>query len=166
MFIVKRMFALARSRPHLGLALASFVGGALGIFTLAYLSHLAGNPLLMAPFGATCVLLFAAPESPFAQPRAVIGGQVVASVIALAVVTSFGTPWWATPVAVGSAIGAMQLTRTLHPPAGATPIVILLTAPGWRFLLTPVLFGSATLVLVAFGFHTLARRRSYPQRWF
>jgi CBS-domain-containing membrane protein len=154
-----------RAQPPLRPALASFIGAGIGIFVLGYLSHVAGNPLLMAPFGATCVLLFAAPESPFAQPRAVIGGQVIASIVALGVLTLLGTGWWATPLAVGGAIAAMQLTRTLHPPAGATPIVILLSAPGWRFLLTPVLAGSATLVLVAYGFHTLARRRSYPQRW-
>lgn len=147
-------------------ALVSFAGAAIGIFTLAYLSDVAGNPLLMAPFGATCVLLFAAPESPFAQPRAVIGGQIVAAVFALTMLTLVGNTWWATPVAVGGAIAAMQITRTLHPPAGATPIVILLATPGWRFLLAPVLAGSATLVLVAYTFHNLARRRRYPQRWF
>jgi CBS-domain-containing membrane protein len=167
MHIVKRLTSTTgRLRPRFSVALASFIGGACGIFILGGLSNLAGDPLLMAPFGATCVLLFAAPESAFAQPRAVIGGQVIATIIALGVLSIFGTPWWAMPLAVGAAMGAMQLTHTVHPPAGATPIVILLSAPGWRFLVTPVVAGSATLVLVAFGFHNLARRRSYPQRWF
>lgn len=144
----------------------SLVGGALGIALLVWLGRATGNPFLIAPFGATCVLLFAAPDSPLAQPRAVVGGHCIATAIALAVLTTVGGGWDVAPLAVGLAIGAMVLTRTVHPPAGADPVLILLLPPsGWSFLVAPILVGSLALVLLALVFNNLARGRRYPRFW-
>jgi CBS-domain-containing membrane protein len=152
-------------RPPLAEVVYSFLGGFFGILVLGGLSLLSHNPCLMAPFGATCVLLFAVPDSPLAQPRAVIGGHLVASLLTLTLLHVLGGDLWVTCLAVAVAIGAMQLTHTVHPPAGATPLVIMLTAPDWWFLLTPVLTGSLALVLLALVFNNLAHRRHYPLFW-
>ncbi|WP_262691928.1 HPP family protein [Kordiimonas aestuarii] len=134
-------------------ALAAGLGGLLAIFAVGGLSVLADAPLLMAPFGASCVLLFSVPSSPLSQPINVIGGHVVATVISLVLTTFLPAEWWALAIGVGLAITVMGLLRITHPPAGADPIVIMLAAPSFDFLFTPVLLGSLILVIVAKAVH-------------
>lgn len=157
--------APARSVP-LDHVLWSFVGGTLGILLLAWLTRVTGNPFLLAPFGATCVLLFAVPDSPLAQPRAVVGGHALAAAVGLALLAIAGGAWWAPPLGVGLAIGLMALTRTTHPPAGADPLLILLVPPPTAAsLAAPIVVGSLLLVLLALVFNNLARGRRYPTCW-
>lgn len=153
-------------RPPLDEVVYSLVGGGLGILLLGVLSKVSGNPLLIAPFGATCVLLFAVPESPLAQPRAVLGGHLLATLIGLACLAAFGSDWTSIASAVGLSIGVMQLTRTVHPPAGATPIVVVMSGAPWHFLVSPVLVGCGLLVVLALVFNNLAKTRHYPRFWF
>ena len=134
-------------------ALAAGLGGLLAIFAVGGLSVLAEAPLLMAPFGASCVLLFSAPSSPLSQPINVIGGHVVATIISLVLAAFLPAEWWALAIGVGLAITVMGLLRITHPPAGADPIVIMLAAPSFDFLFTPVLLGSLILVVVAKTVH-------------
>ena len=68
-------------------------------------------------------------------------------------------------IAVGTAIACMQLTGTVHPPAGSNPVIVMLTAPGWNFLLTPTLIGALLLVLVAVFFNNFPKDRTYPKYW-
>ena len=143
----------------------AFIGGCLGVLMLAWLTRITGNPFLIAPFGATCVLLFAVPESPLAQPRAVIGGHVLASLIATALLLVAGEAWWAPPLGVGLAIGAMALTQTTHPPAGADPLLILLLPGTSTSLLLPIIAGSVSLVVLALIVNNLPRGRRYPSFW-
>jgi CBS-domain-containing membrane protein len=67
-------------------------------------------------------------------------------------------------LAVGLAIAVMQWTKTVHPPAGADPLVVMLSGAGWPFLLSPVLLGSLFVVTVAWAYHRLSRT-PYPRRW-
>ncbi len=120
--------------------------------------------LMIAPFGATCVLVFALPESPLAQPRNVIGGHLICAAIGLLCLHTFGVAPWSLGLAVGAAIVGMQLTRTIHPPAGANPLLIMLMPVGWSFLVTPILAGTVLIVLAASIYHRLFRRR-YPATW-
>ena len=152
-------------QPPLAESIYALLGGVLAMLLLAWLSRLAGNSLIIAPFGATTVLLFAAPESPLAQPRSVIGGHILATVVGLSVHAAFGPSLWAMGIAVGLAIGLMSITRTVHPPAGADPILIFLAPPAWSFVLTPVATGAVALVLLALVFNNLSRRRRYPRFW-
>jgi CBS-domain-containing membrane protein len=69
-------------------------------------------------------------------------------------------------LAVGSAIAAMMLTKTTHPPAGADPIVVILAGSGWSFLVTPVLLGSVLIVVIAIIINNLHRHRKYPTFWY
>ncbi len=138
------------------------VGGALGIGIVGLLSELSGAPLLIAPFGATAVLLFSVPSSALAQPMNVIGGHVVVSLLAIALRSVLPPEWWAIGLAVGLALLVMAMLRITHPPAGANPIIIFLTDPGIEFLFVPILAGSVLLVAVAYVVHHLPPRAVYP----
>ncbi len=143
----------------------SGIGGILGIGMIGYLTHISNIIIIMAPFGATCVLAFAIPESPLAQPRNIIGGHLISTFIGLVCLYLLGNSWWSVAIAVGLSISLMLLTRTTHPPAGADPIVVILTTQGWAFLLTPVLVGSILLVVIAVLFNNLIKDRQYPKYW-
>jgi len=145
-------------------AAVSGLGGFLTIFLLAELTADFHTLLLIAPFGASSVLVFALPQSPLAQPRNVIGGHLVSTMVGLLVFGLLGAHPVSFGLAVGFAIAAMELTGTLHPPAGADPIVVILAKASWPFLLSPVLLGAATIVLLAFVYHRGLSRRKYPSK--
>ncbi len=91
-----------------------------------------------------------------------IGGHVLASVLALALRMVLPPEWWAIALSVGVAITAMSALRLTHPPAGADPVVIFLTDPGWSFLVTPILSACLILVGIAMLIHILPPRTIYP----
>lgn len=143
----------------------SSIGGSLGIAVIAFLSYNSEASFLMPPFGATCVIAFVIPESAFAQPQSIIGGHLLSSTIGMICYYFFQSHWWSFALAVGSSIAIMQLTRTLHPPAAADPVLLLMQggAP-WSFLITPVLLGSITLVLLATVYNNFIAQRPYPKK--
>ncbi|MEH2414640.1 HPP family protein [Nostoc sp.] len=143
----------------------SWIGSFLAITATSYLAAKTNSPLLMAPFGATSVLIFGVPDSPLAQPRNVIGGNLLAAIVSLIILHFIGSSPLAMGMAVSSAIGIMQLTGTLHPPSGAVALVVMMTKPDWLFLLTPAFEGSMILVLCAVIFNNLAEERTYPKHW-
>lgn len=155
------------ARPGHWQVLAGLIGGSIGIGLIALLSHAQNLPLLMAPFGATCVLLFAAPDTPLAQPRNVIGGHLVSSLVGLLFLKYVGTSPVEMGLAVGLAIALMQVTRTLHAPAGADPLVVLMAGKaGWSFLFAPVLASAVILVMVAIVVNNVGQNRQWPRYWF
>ncbi|MBD2004662.1 MULTISPECIES: HPP family protein [Cyanophyceae] len=158
--------AVPLERPDHRHILWSSLGSFIGIAATAYLSVKTGAPLLMAPFGATSVLIFGVPDSPLAQPRNVIGRNFIAALVSLTILHLFGAEPWAMGMAVATAIGMMQFTGTLHPPSGAVALVIMMTKAQWQFLLTPTLEGSIILLLCAVVFNNLAQDRTYPKHWF
>lgn len=144
------------------------IGGFLGILSLSLLSQYTTIPWLMAPFGATCVLLFAVPSSPLAQPRNVILGHLITASVGLVVLYGLGNSSVMIGLAVGLGIMLMQFFRAVHPPAGANPIVIILagkSAVNINFLLTPVLIGSITLVLIAIFVNNIGGKNPWPIYW-
>jgi CBS-domain-containing membrane protein len=141
------------------------LGGALAIAVLAGLGEGAAMPLVLGSFGASCVLVFGFPEVPFSQPRNVVAGHFLSSLIGLAFLTLCGGHWWSLALAVGTAIAVMMLTRTVHPPAGSNPVIVFLVQPGWSFLFLPTLGGAVLLVLVALAYNNLSRPASYPKYW-
>lgn len=140
-------------------------GGFLTIFTLIYLTKMTATEWLMAPFGASCVLIFSAWNAPLSQPRNIIGGHVVSTFIGLLIYQLFGNEPWAIALAVGLAIAMMMLTKTTHPPAGADPLVVMFGAYNWSFLISPVLIGSIIIVIFALLINNLRSNRSYPTFW-
>ena len=104
-------------------------------------------PLLIAPMGASAVLLFAVPSSPLAQPWSIIGGNTVAAIVGVTAAHFISAPVLAASIAIGVAIGAMFTLRCIHPPSGAVALTAVLGGPvitsmGYRFVLWPVLLNS------------------------
>lgn len=153
-------------KPKLGDLLRSLIGASLSITALMLLSHWSGHIWIMAPFGASCVLLYAASQSPLAQPRNIIFGHLVSATIGLLVLKLLGANVFSTAIAVGFSICLMQYFRCVHPPAGANPLVILLTAQsvhyGWEFLIFPVLLGSILLVVIAYCVNNFRSQQAWP----
>lgn len=146
--------------------LASWLGGLVAIGILGLISLWSGYGLVVAPFGASSVLLFGHPESPLAQPRNLVLGNTLAALIAVLCVAVLGHTPWSMGMAVGLAIAAGQRLRCLHPPAGAVALLGVLLQARLLFVLTPVLSGSVLLVLIAFLFHRLVSATgAYPHHW-
>ncbi|UYV39633.1 HPP family protein [Rhodobacteraceae bacterium D3-12] len=125
---------------------------------------------LVAPFGASSVLLFAVPNSPLAQPWSAIGGNTVAAIVAVAVCLAVTDPTLRVALAVGLAITATILCRALHPPAGAVAMTAAMSPDaiaelGFWFALTPIALGTTVLVVLATLYARLTGRR-YPFRQF
>ena len=129
------------------------LGGLIAIAIVGAFTVFAHVPFIMAPFGASCVLLFSLPASPLSQPAHVIGGHGIATLAGLVLRLIFPNEWWAVALAVGLAIALMAALRVTHPPAGADPLIVFAADPGFEFLLMPVLLGAFTLVMVATLFH-------------
>lgn len=131
------------------------IGGTIAICILLLGSGLFKHPMIMAPFGASCVILFALPEAPLAQPRNVIGGHFLSTLTGLVAAHFLPANIAVISVATGLAISIMVITKTTHPPAGADPLVVLLSHSviPWSFLLFPVVAGSVVLVFIATVYH-------------
>ena len=138
------------------------IGACLAIIALGLITHVAGRPLLLAPFGASSVLLFGQPRSPLAQPVNVLGGYVVACGWMILLLGLFPHSLVAAGMAVGLAITTMLVMRLSHPPAGAVPVVGLVGQAGVGSLTVSVLAGSLILVLIALVFHRLPPRQPFP----
>lgn len=158
------------NRPKFIELIQGLLGGFMAILTLLLLTKFTDNYFIMAPFGATCVILFAVSKSPLAQPRNVIFGHLISAFIGLAFLQLFGHSIIIISLAVGCAITAMQFFRCVHPPAGANPLVILLTADkvdyGYIFLLFPVLSGAILLIIDAYIINNLFSKTKWPNYWF
>ncbi|MDW6004264.1 HPP family protein [Vibrio mangrovi] len=131
------------------LALLSGTGAAIAIGILAFSETVQTDlVLLMAPFGASAVLVFGLPESPLAQPKNVILGHLLTAFIGVFFAEFIAVTPFTLAIASGLAVTAMLLTHTTHPPAGANPLLIMLTGQSWGFLFTPVLLGAIILVVI------------------
>jgi len=127
-----------------------------------------GLPLLIAPMGASAVLLFAASHSPLAQPWSVIGGNMISALVGVFTYMWLKDPIAASGVAVAGSIGIMSLLGCLHPPSGAVALTAVLGGSavhemGYTFVLWPVGVNSILLLGVALLFNNLTGLR-YPPR--
>lgn len=152
----------------------SWAGAALGIGLVAAFTQWWSRPavlMMIGSYGASAVLVYGAPRSPFAQPRNLLGGHLLSAVIGMAACKLFPeSTAVAAPLAVATAIAAMQLTRTLHPPGGATALIAVIGPDqvkdlGWLYPL-PVTVGALILLAVALVVNNLPRQRRYPEHWF
>jgi len=133
---------------------SALIAGVFSTFVLAFLAWL--NYMgdygiwLMAPFGATAVLVFGVPQSPLAKPKNVIGGHMLTAMIGVAFSYYSADSAIMIGLAVGIAITLMIITKTIHPAAGANPILIIESGQSWDFLIMPVLAGTVFIVLSGF----------------
>lgn len=126
------------------------VGVALGIGSTALLAHLTDMPFIMAPFGASAVLLYSASSSPLAQPRNFLCSHFIAGFIGITCVNLLGSSWYVAALSVALAILAMMVTDTVHPPGGATALLVVLqNTTSYMFLLRPIAVGVALMFIAA-----------------
>jgi len=144
---------------------AGAAGGALCIGLMEYLSVRAMYPLMAIPFATSIVLVMGTPEAAPAQPRALVGGHLVSTLVGLLVVKLAGPSAWAAALAVGLAIAAMHATGTFHPPAGIDALIVVGSDLSWAFLVAPVGAGAVLLTLCAWAWHNLVARTPWPLRW-
>jgi len=150
----------------------SFVGAFVGIGLIAFLQSYwltqNENVFLIGSFGASSVLIYGAIQSPLAQPRNLIGGHLVSAIIGVTIYQILPDIIWLTaPLAVAFSIVFMQMTKTLHPPGGATALIAVIgsekiKALGYIYVLSPVLSGTIILYIVAMIFNNITPQRRYP----
>jgi CBS domain-containing membrane protein len=152
-----------RFRSCLGALLGiAFTGGTMHVL----LGPAANIPFLVAPMGASAVLLFAVPASPLAQPWSIIGGNLVSATVGVACANWIADPVGAAALAVALAICAMFALRCVHPPSGAVALTAVLGGPvvhalGYRFVVEPIAIQSVALLCAAIAYHAATGHR-YP----
>jgi len=137
-----------------------------GLITYLILGKDVNALWLIAPMGASSVLLFAVPASPLAQPWSIMGGNIIAAIVGVTCAKLIGEPILAAGFAAAVAIGAMFAFRCIHPPSGAVALTAVLGGPavhamGYSFVLMPVALNSLLLLLTALFFNNATGRR-YP----
>lgn len=136
------------------------------VLTYLIMGHSSSLPLLVAPIGASAVLLFAVPSSPLAQPWSIVGGNVLAAFIGVTCALWINDLMLAAALAVSISIAVMFALRCLHPPSGAVALTAVLGGPvihaqGYGFVFFPIAINSLLLLTVAIIFNN-ATRRPYP----
>jgi CBS-domain-containing membrane protein len=157
-----RSKAPARPNPRaLAVATATSI---VALVVLVAVGRLLGETVLIPPLAATMALVAGGSALPLAQPRNVIGGQLVSALVAFIVLAIAGSSVWGAAVAGGLALGAMLLLRASHSPGAATAVMVVLERPEIvRFLALLLL---ATVLLVAVGaISARANRTTYPVYW-
>jgi len=153
----------------------SWMGAFLGIGAVALVSDWlfsgTDNLLMIGSLGASAVLVYGAPRSPLAQPRNLVGGHMLSATVGVLCAQLLGAyPGFAEAMAVASAIALMHLTRTLHPPGGATALIAVIgsdqvRALGYLYVLAPAGLGAMILLVVGLLANNLSASRRYPEFW-
>ncbi len=175
---LSKMKGGAKSPPGVGWTevLWSWVGSSLGIGLCGYLSSQYCEPrdltLIIGSFGASAVLVYGAIKSPLAQPRNLIGGHILSALTGVASYQLLGeTLWIAAALGVSFAVVVMLVTKTLHPPGGATALIAVIGGKkihdlGFLYALLPAGAGAVILLSVALLVNNLSENRRYPEYWF
>lgn len=140
------------------------LGSFIGIGAVAFLSCQFELPLLIASFGASAVLLYGAYESPLSQPRNVLGGHVLSAFVGTTCYQLMGDAWYSITIAVTLTILLMTVTKTLHPPGGATALVCVMQHSSYFFIFMPVFIGALILIVVAVLVNRISPERQYPKK--
>lgn len=159
---------------HLWTFLGSFTGIGLIGFLNSYFLNQSDNLFLVGSFGASSVLIYGVINSPLAQPRNLIGGHLLCALVGVTVNYFLGsTVWLAAACAVSISIVLMQITKTLHPPGGATALIAVIgsekiKALGFMYIVTPIFTGVIVLFITALIFNNATSKRSYPvnKHWY
>ncbi|MCE3259787.1 MAG: hypothetical protein K0S12_1428 [Bacteroidetes bacterium] len=162
-------------KEHFWSFLGSFVGIGLIAFFQDKLISTQDNLFLIGSFGASSVLIYGIIHSPLAQPKNLVGGHLVSAFVGVTVFKLMPDIIWLTaPLAVSLSIVFMQITKTLHPPGGATALIAVIGSEkvktlGYWYVLSPVLSGCLILLIVALIFNNATPNRKYPtvrkSRW-
>ncbi|MBU1565914.1 MAG: HPP family protein [Proteobacteria bacterium] len=177
MVFLQKMKGGGQSPPRVSLVEVfwSWVGSFIGIAAVALIHYSfldeKGLVMLIGSFGASAVLIYGAVRSPLAQPRNLLGGHILSAFIGVTAFLWFGgQPWLAAALAVATSIAAMHLTKTLHPPGGATALIAVIGGDGihnlgYLYVLMPAALGATVMLLVALVINNIPKTRKYPEFW-
>ena len=166
-----------QSPPKVGLSevVWSWVGSFLGIATVSLIHFKLLNQtdmmMIIGSFGASAVLIYGAIRSPLAQPRNLLGGHILSAFIGVTAFQWLGSePWLAAAVAVSTSIALMHLTKTLHPPGGATALIAVIGGEsvhnlGYLYVIMPAALGASVMLIVALIINNIPKNRNYPEFW-
>lgn len=159
------------SRPNFARNVLRFLwcmsGAACGLALTLGLAGPTASPFLLASLGGSTVFLFGLTRAPAAQPRALFGGHLGGALIGISCYQLFGDALWVYVLAQVVTLAYMLLARTVHPPAGANPLIMIYVHAGFAALWQPVLIGVCSLAAVAFLWTRLAPGLvRYPLAWF
>ena len=144
--------------------LISALGAFLCISLIAFInSHDDFNIWLIPPFGATMVLVMAVHESPLAQPKNIFFGHILSALSGVLIYFFLGMSFLSIGLAVAISVWTMMITKTIHPPAGANPIIAILGGKGLSFILLPVATGALIIIIFAMIYNKIIKR-NYPKK--
>ena len=155
----------------------STIGSFIGISAVYGIGHirqfrLEDTLFLVATFGATAVLIYGVPKSPYAQPRNLLIGHSISAVVGVTCALLLSSyPAVSAALAVSLSIALMHLTRSIHPPGGATALIAVIGGEqihelSYWYVLSPILSGAVIMLLVALLVNNLSPHRRYPEFWF
>lgn len=133
---------------HILESIIAGVGALLGLSLIGLIAQGANTMMLIAPFGATAVLLFSAPNSPFSNPWNIVGGYFISTLIGSIVLTYTSVGWLPIGIGLGLVIMLMQVFKVIHPPAGAN-FLIVTQGHLSLYLISPLILGLITLIVIA-----------------
>jgi len=174
---LRKMRGVTSTPPRVSIAemIWSWIGAFLGISAVAYLNYvvLDGSDLglMLGSFGASAILIYGAIKSPLAQPRNLIGGHIVSGFVGVASYQLFGPCMWAAAAtAVATALALMHITKTLHPPGGATALIAVIGGEkvhslGFLYPIIPAGLGALIMLAVALLVNNIPKTRKYPEFW-
>lgn len=133
------------------------IGAFISLSFIGLLAQTINTMMIIAPFGATAVLLFSAPRSQYSKPLNIFGGYIVSTIIGMLVLKYSNGGWLITGMAIGFTIMMMQLLNVVHPPAGANFFVV---SQGHIpvYLFEPLFAGLLTLIIIAIGLDKIKTR--------
>ena len=143
----------------------SAIGGAIAIALALLLVAGRNSPFLLFSLGGSTVFLFVLTETEAAQPRALLGGHIGGALIGILCYQTFGDALWVSVAAIVLTMIYMVVTRTIHPPAGANPLIMVDHHAGFLSALNPVLAGVLTLFIVAMVWSRFRPGKKYPLKW-
>ena len=154
------------------------IGAGVTIGILAYItfqSALAGSVYglwLAASFGSSVVVVFGYPENEFAQPKNVLLGHLICTLVGIVFVTLFKISqdrtvfFLALGLAVGISVMLMMYFKITHPPAGGNTIVVMLTQDSFQFLIFPIMVGALAIIIGGIIYNRFILKKKYPLKWF
>jgi CBS-domain-containing membrane protein len=172
-----KMRGVTKSPPAVGAVevLWSWTGAFLGIAVVGIINErLAGSTdliMIIGSFGASAVLIYGAIKSPLAQPRNLLGGHVLSALVGVACYRLLAPNLWlAGAAAVATAVAVMHVTKTLHPPGGATALIAVIGGDrihdlGYLYALVPAGTGALVMLVIALVVNNIPKSRRYPEFW-
>jgi CBS domain-containing membrane protein len=164
-------FYFGGDQPHISIVecLRAVFGAFMGLFFVFAIAKFLGersgiDEWLMASLGASALLIFVLPQSPMAQPWAVIAGNTLSALVGILCFHLLGDLLITLPLAVALSILCMLILRCLHPPAAAVSLIVVLGHIGhYRYAFFPVMVDSALLILAGFVYSNLTGK-AYPNK--